>query len=110
VRTGGRGKHNSFEFCGAFCSAKILHCFLLPQNTKSGGGESEGAAEGGCGGNSAAPELQNSALGFFSKKVRTSFKNDRRKKLLNPKGGKKPAPKAREWAKEPVAPRRIGTE
>jgi|GEM_PF-4299665 len=34
----------------------------------------------------------------------------RRKKLLNPKGGKKPAPKAREWAKEPVAPRRIGTE
>ncbi|OGE89893.1 MAG: hypothetical protein A2722_03705 [Candidatus Doudnabacteria bacterium RIFCSPHIGHO2_01_FULL_50_11] len=34
-------------------------------------------AEGGCGGNSAAPELQNSAFGFFSKKVRTSFKNDR---------------------------------
>jgi hypothetical protein len=38
--------------------------------TKSGGGESEGAAEGGCGGNSAAPERQNSALGFSSKKVR----------------------------------------
>lgn len=34
----------------------------------------------------------------------------RRKKLPNPKGGKKPAPKAREWAKEPVASRRIGTE
>ena len=33
----------------------------------------------------------------------------RRKKLPNPKGGKKPAPKAREWAKEPVASRRIGT-
>ena len=47
-------------------------------------------------------------------RVRSGFAqrliHHRRKKLPNPKGGKKPAPKAREWAKEPVAPRRIGTE
>ena len=50
--------------------------------TKSGGGESDGAAEGGCGGNSATPELQNSSFGFVSKKVRTSSKNDRQE-ILN---------------------------
>ena len=33
----------------------------------------------------------------------------RRLKLPNPKGGRSPAPSARVWAKEPVAPRRIGT-
>ena len=46
-------------------------------------------------------------------RVRSGFAqrliHHRRKKLPNPKGGKKPAPKAREWAKEPVASRRIGT-
>ena len=33
---------------------------------------SEGAAEGGCGGNSASPERQSSQSGFSSKKVRIS--------------------------------------
>jgi hypothetical protein len=46
-------------------------------------------------------------------RVRSEFAqrliHHRRKKLPNPKGGKKPAPKAREWTKEPVASRRIGT-
>jgi|GEM_PF-6511232 hypothetical protein len=37
-----------------FADQKILNCFLLLQNTKFGGGESEGAAEGGSGGNSCA--------------------------------------------------------
>jgi len=93
VRTGGRGKHNSFEFCGAFCSAKILHCFLLPQNTKSGGGESEGAAEGGCGGNSAAPSLltENFLAALFSfpcpslparKRLRNSLELENKLKIM----------------------------
>ena len=34
---------------------------------------------------------------------------DRRLKLPNPKGGRCPAPNAREWTKDAVAPRRIGT-
>jgi len=46
-------------------------------------------------------------------RVRSGFEqrliHHRRKKLPNPKGGKKPAPKAREWAKDAVASRRIGT-
>ena len=33
----------------------------------------------------------------------------RRLKLPNPKGGRSPAPTARVWAKDAVAPRRIGT-
>ena len=45
-------------------------------------------------------------------RVRSGFAqrliHHRRKKLPNPKGGKKPAPKARVWAKEPVASRRTG--
>jgi hypothetical protein len=46
---------------------------------------------------------------FAQRKFSQRLLFHRRLKLPNPKGGKKPAPKAREWAKEPVAPRRIGT-
>ena len=70
-------RNSGLSSAAHFAKQKIIISFLLLQNTKSGGGESEGAAEGGCGGNSAPPELQNSAFGFFSKKVRTSSKNDR---------------------------------
>ena len=70
-------RNSGLSSAAHFAEQKILNCFLLLQNTKSGGGESDGAAEGGCGGNSATPELQNSSFGFVSKKVRTSSKNDR---------------------------------
>jgi hypothetical protein len=78
ARVGGANT-NPLSSAAHFAKQKILNCFLLLQNTKSGGGESEGAAEGVCvwGGNSAAPELQNSALGFSSKKVRILTKRFR---------------------------------
>ena len=54
--------------------------------------------------NSEPPRAPRVRSGFAQRLI-----HHRRKKLPNPKGGKKPAPKAREWTKEPVAPRRIGT-
>ena len=46
---------------------------------------------------------------FAQRKFAQRLLFHRRKKLPNPKGGRSPAPTARVWAKDAVAPRRIGT-
>src|SRR3989344_9020914 len=46
---------------------------------------------------------------FAQRKIAQRLLFHRRLKLPNPKGGRSPAPTARVWAKDAVAPRQIGT-
>jgi hypothetical protein len=92
---GRRREKNARKFFG-FCtresaSVSEAHWFASPRNRSVRGSFKP-------------PRAPRVRSGFVQRLI-----HHRRKKLPNPKGGKKPAPSAREWAKEPVASRRIGT-